>query len=221
MNLETLNSLTFGLRIFEKRHFQYMILRLYIDSDDLLLIHKYKSAAKKHNHDTLFNETFNSGFDLFTLAHSIVPEEHSIALDFKVACQAEMVTYDDIEPRQHPCGFYLYPRSSISKTPLRLANSVGIIDSSYRGNIIAKVDVNYFHCNYRMSQGYGPDQNDNNVTIGLDEAVFNKDGVTITHYSKLFQLCAPNLVPIYVEIVTERESLGSTERGTGGFGSTG
>ena len=34
----------------------------------------------------------------------------------------------------------LYPRSSLSKTPLRLANSVGIIDSGYRGNIIGMFD---------------------------------------------------------------------------------
>ncbi len=31
-------------------------------------------------------------------------------------------------------------RSSISKTPLRLANSVGLIDAGYRGEIIAVVD---------------------------------------------------------------------------------
>ena len=36
--------------------------------------------------------------------------------------------------------YYLYPRSSISKTPLRLCNSVGIIDAGYRGNIMAFVD---------------------------------------------------------------------------------
>ena len=32
--------------------------------------------------------------------------------------------------------FQIYPRSSISKTPLLLANHVGIIDSGYRGNLI-------------------------------------------------------------------------------------
>ena len=32
------------------------------------------------------------------------------------------------------------PRSSISKTPLRLANSVGLIDAGYRGEIMAAVD---------------------------------------------------------------------------------
>ena len=37
-------------------------------------------------------------------------------------------------------GYQLVPRSSISKTPLRLANSIGIIDKSYRGTVMAKVD---------------------------------------------------------------------------------
>jgi dUTP pyrophosphatase len=32
------------------------------------------------------------------------------------------------------------PRSSISKTPLRLSNSIGLIDPGYRGEIIAAVD---------------------------------------------------------------------------------
>ena len=37
-------------------------------------------------------------------------------------------------------SFYMYPRSSIVKTPLRLANSVGIIDRDYRGNLIGCFD---------------------------------------------------------------------------------
>lgn len=37
-------------------------------------------------------------------------------------------------------GYMLVPRSSIIKTPLRLSNSVGIIDKSYRGELIAVVD---------------------------------------------------------------------------------
>ena len=37
-------------------------------------------------------------------------------------------------------GYMLIPRSSISKTPLRLANSIGIIDKSYRGKVLVKVD---------------------------------------------------------------------------------
>ena len=37
-------------------------------------------------------------------------------------------------------AFWLLPRSSISKTGLRLANSVGLIDAGYRGTIKAACD---------------------------------------------------------------------------------
>ena len=37
-------------------------------------------------------------------------------------------------------GYMLLPRSSISKTTIRLANSVGIIDKKYRGDIMVVVD---------------------------------------------------------------------------------
>ena len=36
--------------------------------------------------------------------------------------------------KENNTGFYMYPRSSISKTYLRLANNVGIIDKDYYGN---------------------------------------------------------------------------------------
>ena len=37
-------------------------------------------------------------------------------------------------------SYFLMPRSIISKTPLRLANAVGLIDAGYRGEIMAAVD---------------------------------------------------------------------------------
>lgn len=37
-------------------------------------------------------------------------------------------------------GYMLLPRSSITKTHIRLANSIGIIDKLYRGDIMAVVD---------------------------------------------------------------------------------
>ena len=41
-------------------------------------------------------------------------------------------------------------------------------------------------------------------------------------FDRLVQLCAPSLIPIYVEVVENMESLGvKTQRGDGGFGSTG
>ena len=37
-------------------------------------------------------------------------------------------------------GYMLIPRSSIIKTTMRLANSIGIIDKSYRGELMTVVD---------------------------------------------------------------------------------
>jgi dUTP pyrophosphatase len=50
--------------------------------------------------------------------------------------KCEMRIFDKNTGQWTPTGYYSYPRSSISKTPLMLANSVGIIDSGYRGPII-------------------------------------------------------------------------------------
>jgi len=90
-------------------------------------------------------------------------------------------------------AFYTYGRSSISNTALRLANNQGIIDAGYRGNLMAKFDI---------VRGEYPKYHQK--------------------YSRLMQICAPNLMPIRVEIVEKLEDLGEqTERVTGGFGSTG
>jgi len=105
---------------------------------------------------------------------------------------------------QIPRGFYLYPRSSISKTRMRLANSVGIIDAGYRGDVIAAVD-----------------------TIGVFGStdiwtIWKETLSPIRKYDRYFQLCSPDLSPFIVHIVDTESELGSpTERGAGGFGSTG
>ena len=90
------------------------------------------------------------------------------------------------------CGYYMYPRSSIYKYPLMAANSVGIIDAGYRGNIMAKV-----RCF----------QDDTYVEMG----------------SKLFQICAPDLSPLNVKVITSPEdySMEASQRGRNGFGSSG
>jgi len=115
-------------------------------------------------------------------------------------------TDDDtiISVSSSPCGFYLYPRSSISKTRMRLANSVGIIDAGYRGDLIAAVD-----------------------TIGVFGStdiwhIWKETLSPIKKYDRYFQVCAPDLSPFLVHIVEREEDLSPpTTRGHGGFGSTG
>ena len=110
------------------------------------------------------------------------------AMDF-VTVEIDKATKTNIRYTM-PVGYFLYPRSSTgTKTPLRLANSVGVIDAGYRGNYIAAFD------NIRP----------------LDFKVEKEQ--------RLVQICPPNLTyPLRVELV---EELDETERGGGGFGSTG
>ena len=48
--------------------------------------------------------------------------------------------------------YLLMARSSISKTPIRLSNSVGLIDAGYRGEIMAAVD-NIKDISYKVEMG--------------------------------------------------------------------
>jgi dUTP pyrophosphatase len=108
------------------------------------------------------------------------------------------------ETKEYFSGFYTHPRSSLSKTPLRLANATGIIDAGYRGNLIGMFD-----CIWSNSP-------DSPAINSLDS------DYSSARLTRLLQICSPGLLPIYVEIVDSLESLGpNTSRGIGGIGSTG
>jgi len=81
----------------------------------------------------------------------------------------EMLTGMNIKDKS--LSYMIVPRSSIIKTPLRMSNSVGIIDSGYRGNYIVTVD-----------------------NLSEEEFVIEK-------HSRLFQVISPMLNPIQLEIV--------------------
>lgn len=92
------------------------------------------SAAQSlyENHGTFHDG--DSGLDLFIVEDAIVPAGSTVflKLGFKAAA------YDSESGK--PLSWLLLPRSSISKTPLRLANSIGLIDAGYRGEVMAAVD---------------------------------------------------------------------------------
>jgi dUTP pyrophosphatase len=80
----------------------------------------------------------------------------------------------------------IFPRSSVSKKDLVLANSVGVLDSGYRGELLIRF------------QAFGDD-----------------------HY-EIGERVAQIIVLPYPTVEFEEVSeLGETERGEGGFGSTG
>lgn len=170
--LETTNMLL------HKYDTRFAILKLAITDESARKY--YIPHIEKHNAAVLTDLFPNAGFDLFVPKTEIFNSYETKFVSMGIKCemmnQPYRETYSD-ELRMHlsPAGYYLYPRSSISKTPLRLANSVGIIDSGYRGNIIAALD------------------NSRPVEWTLEEGV------------RVVQICHPALYPIYVYIVEESE----------------
>ena len=150
----------------------------------------YKIHVEKHNSQILLDPYPNSGFDLLVLEKNIFQTYFkTYFIDHKV--KTEMLYYEPSLQKFEPTAFTMTPRSSISKTPLMMANHIGIIDSGYRGNLLAAV---------RYLSG------DNDYIVEAN--------------TRLFQVCHPSLCPIYVVITSESE-LSTTSRGSGGFGSTG
>mgnify|MGYP001287094862 CR=1 FL=1 len=131
-------------------------------------------------YDGIKNHKDDAGFDLYFPTKQTIYSGEATLLKFDIACEM----HDDYLPT----SYMLVPRSSISKTPLRMSNSIGIIDAGYRGEIMAAVD---------------------NIS---------KESYTVSPGERLFQLIHPTLYPINAYLVNE---LSDSERGTGGFGSTG
>jgi dUTP pyrophosphatase len=185
----------------------YYTLRIYLNEHISASTHdKYICLAKKRRKQILSyiqdqTTLIDAGIDLFVpKTINITNNTRSNKLDMGIVCS---MTYHDSFGLNTPCGFYLYPRSSTgSKTPLRLSNSVGIIDAGYRGNIIACFD-------------------------NIDPHSMDNESYQAKQNDRLVQICAANLIyPISVEIVSSLTELdynikGINTRGTGGFGSTG
>lgn len=155
-----------------------------------ILATTYSDWSSSHDGD--------SGVDLFIHETITIPKD-SLAntIDLQISCEAFRTKEDSINsgddvdqvgPASN-ISYYLYPRSSISKTPLRLSNSVGIIDAGYRGNIIAKVD-------------------------NLDR----ENDFVIEAGTRLFQICSPTLEPIFVEVVNKLSESSRGSGGFGSTG---
>lgn len=125
------------------------------------------------------NYAQDSGFDLYCPAIQIVKARGYATIDFKIQCAPQFSIVS---------GYYLYPRSSISKTPLSMANSVGIIDWGYRGNIMARV--------------YNNSDQDYEINSG----------------DRLFQLCHPTLQPLNIAIVDTLDNTDRSTGGFGSTG---
>jgi dUTP pyrophosphatase len=179
---------------FDGRTTKYGFLRLYVNHKNQELVELYIDHIHKHNQAMLTQEYPNSGFDLF------VPEEVRFTKPFQtkmidLQVKAEMLICDTRTDAEEKTAFYVFPRSSISKTPLMLANHTGVIDSGYRGFLMGA---------FRW----------------LTDTTDTNEMYVVEKHTRLLQITVPTLQPVLVILVDE-DDLSNTERGEGGFGSTG
>lgn len=119
-------------------------------------------------------------------------------------------------------AMFIFPRSSVSKYDLSLCNSIGILDSIYRGELILKFtpalalgnsneceDPETIEVSNVVIPGYNPYVNPNISYYEFNTyEVGDKIGqIVIMPYPKIN----------FIEV----DELSTTERGKGGFGSTG
>ena len=122
----------------------------------------------------------DAGLDLTAIQYTVDPEHNFINYYTGLA----------VEIPQGYVGL-LFPRSSVSKTDLSLANSVGVIDSGYRGEIIFR---------YKFKR--------------------NEHFASMRRFKEGDRVGQLLIIPYPIIELEEVAELSSTERDNGGFGST-
>ena len=155
-----------------------------------LLLKPLNEEVKSMYHDSataeanaIREERGDAGLDLYCPGNLEILPGQTKCIDFKIQCEGLS------DSNERNVCYYLYPRSSISKTPFRLANSVGIIDAGYRGNLMAMID---------------------NISNEVQ---------TIQKGTRLFQICGRYLEPVHLELVEELTETERGNDGFGSTGS--
>ena len=122
----------------------------------------------------------------------------------------EFVEYGTGLAVEIPEGFVglIFPRSSVSKKDLVQANSVGVIDSGYRGEI-----------KIRFKRVFGQAFHQSNSHLSFYNIVSFNDKIRIFDVNE--RVAQLMIVPYPTIQVVESDTLSETERGEGGFGHTG
>ena len=146
-------------------------------------IEKYK--RKIDERESTLSLHPDSGFDLFVPKDVVIPPGEVKVINMQVKC----AVYGRYKGAMVPLPYYLYPRSSVSKRGIILANSVGVIDCGYRGSLMA----GFFNT--------------------------KREEVTIKAGERIVQICMSDLCPYYnVSLTDNIESTDRNEGGLGSTG---
>lgn len=178
----------------------YYRLYVHLDSQDEELRNMYETKFKAQREKvkkfiTGENICVDAGVDIFNPSDTVLYRTTASKLSTSLRCAMYYIEHNG---DKFPSGYYMYPRSSTgSSTPLRLANSVGIIDAGYRGELMGYLD---------------------NINPNYD--------YTANKYQRLLQIVSPNMTyPIWPELVNNLNDLDNyithNDPVEAGFGSTG
>lgn len=164
----------------------------------------------------------DAGFDL-TSTSRVFDKEGNVTYGFGLALEI-------------PKGYVglIFPRSSIARKDLALSNAVGVIDSSYRGEIKAKFKPTLL---YVDKDGVGKNDTDyegsDQIDIKTQEVTFHGRRKNYPDVGKgrlpfmprtyeVGERIAQLIIMPYPEVeFVEAYELSGSDRGEGGFGSTG
>ena len=132
-----------------------------------MFLYNDKKELYKNKYIERTNYEDDAGLDLFMMRKTIVPKK---SISFKIKLGIKINAYKS----EKLSSYSIWPRSSMgSKTPLRLSNSIGLVDKGYTGELMIVVD-NISDKDYIIEEG-----------------------------SRLVQLVAPNHESNVVNIVNE------------------
>lgn len=133
--------------------------------------------------------------------------------NLKMAVQKEQVTNTGFNIDLIDYDVLAFPRSSVSKYNLQLANSIGLIDADYRGELLLRFNYLWQPQDFNV---YTHDEYDENKKSAYVVGKPNLDKI----YKKGDKICQLKVTKLEnVEFILVNE-LDSTNRGEGGFGST-
>ena len=156
---------------------------------------------------------YDVGYDIVATSHPAIQGEYDE--EMKAWSRIDYIQYHT-DLYIEPCGdgkIYhtnIFPRSSISKYNLVLANSIGLIDSGYRGELLVRFKYVYqpedIFARIRGHQSTIPTY----TNVNMDRIYSKGD--------RIAQLVVAETHHVEFELV---DDLTTTDRGSGGFGSTG
>lgn len=94
---------------------------------------KNEDISQMYKNHSIFHKG-DSGLDLYIIEDTIIEPGQVKLVGLGISCQLQSSKWYCPWAKKYS-SYMMFPRSSISKTPLRMANSIGLIDSAYTGEL--------------------------------------------------------------------------------------